>query len=122
MAHDAADVGQRIFGDQRFLAGFQIDRFERAGVAAAAVDEVQHVARFIEAGGAGGESVVHADLDEIFPAAFAVGLENHFAAVGLVIFVAKRTLLSSSNRKPEYSVFFCSSLCSPVLMLTRYRS
>ena len=55
--------------------------FERPGVAAAAVDEVQHVARFVEAGEAGGQRIFHADFQKILPAAFAVGLEEYFAAI-----------------------------------------
>ena len=81
MGHDAADIGEGIFGDEFFLAGFEVDGFQLAGVAAAAIDEVEDVAGFIEAGRAGGKAIVLVDFKPRFPAAIAIGLEQFAAAI-----------------------------------------
>ena len=91
MHDDAAGVGTLVLGNQRLLAGLEIDRSEGAGVAVSAVDEVKNVAALVEAARTGGEAIGHGRLDEIDPAAFAVGLDQECAAV-LREFLAKRNL------------------------------
>ena len=75
MEHDAAGVGLLVLGDDGLLAGLEIERGQGAGVAVAAVDQVQHVAGLVEADRAGGQGVGHRDLQELVPAVLAVRLE-----------------------------------------------
>ena len=101
-----ADVGAIVGGENRFLAAVQIELGERRGVAAAAVGQIENLARLVEARGARRQRVLAADLLIFLPAALAVGLINLPAAIGGELFSQPDVVVVVGHEAGEFGVLF----------------